>query len=517
MKSLFGPSEIAGIQLCPDEVRAATLSVTVRGFQVTGLYRIPLDSDTSVPFPERVASALKILDHTWASTPEWIVSALDGHQVVARKLSIPDVKLEPGSSLIKYEMEPHLSFDVEDALVTFLPRDVKGPQKEMVAFAVRKHELETHLNLLDQASMEPRVVGVGSLGAYLSYRLSDSALEDDAEKVIAMMNLDGEEMHLTVFDARGPVFVRSVDTGMAFGQGEPVGTDLNSGDTPADARSMPESSDDINMMVRELTRQLELSCLQSKRRPDEVILTGEGSTLSGLGEALSAGIGVPCRIWDPLKVLPSRLDPQEARNGPVFASVLGIALSALQSEGKRPDFLVEEFTFKRPLAQIRGKLIYLASVAALILIVTAAGLFYRLQDREQELKSLKQDIRRVYTDTFPASKVIVNELEQMRTAIRTNREALSTLGFGKGRIRTLELVAALSKRIPRDSGIRIIDLTIDPEVIRLSGEAGTFEAVDALKDRLSNVPGAVEVKVEQANLSSFEKKIEFSISINRQQ
>jgi len=517
MKSLFGPSEIAGIELTRKEIRAVTLSVTVRGFHVTGLYRIPFDSDASTPFPERVASALKDLNHSWASPPEWIVTALDGHKVVTRRLSIPNVKLEAGSLLIKYEMEPHLSFEVENALVTFLSRDIKGARKELMAFAARKNELETHLELLARASMEPRVVGVASLGAYLCYRFSDSASEDDAEKLIALLNLDGAEMHLTVFDAQGPLLVRSIDMGILAGRTDADGKDLNPEDAPSDGNSVPRSSNDPNRMVRKITRELELSCFQLKLRPNEVILTGEASTLSGLQEALSASLGMPCRVWDPLETLPSRLDSQETRNGSAFASVLGITLSALGPEVKRPDFLVEEFTFKRPLAQIRGKLVYLTSVAALILIVTAAGFFYRLQDREQELKSLTRNIRRVYTDTFPNSTVIVNELEQMRNAIQAGRESLSTLGFRKGRVRTLELLAALSEKIPKDSGIRIIDLVVDPEIIRLSGEAGTFEAVDALKNRLSSVPGATEVKVEEANLSSFEKKIGFSISVNHQQ
>ncbi|MBI4774924.1 MAG: pilus assembly protein PilM [Deltaproteobacteria bacterium] len=516
MKSLFGPSEIAGIELTRKEVRAVTLSVTVRGFQVTGLYRIPFDSDASVAFPDRVASALEVLSRSWASAPEWIASALDGHQVVARRLSIPNVKLEAGSPLIKFEMEPHLSFEVEDALVTFLPRELKGARKEVVAFAARKHELKAHLELLAKASMEPRCVGAGNLGAYLCYRVCGSVPEDDADKTIALMNLDGGEMHLTVFDGRGPLLVRSVDLGISDERPDAEERDLNPEDTPPEGRSVSKSFGDPHRMAREITRELELSCFQLKLRPNEVILTGQGSARSGLQEALSASLDVPCRVWDPLEALPSRLDPQGARDGLAFASVLGITLSALGPEGKRPDFLVEEFTFKRPLAQIRGKLIYLASVAALILIVTATGFFYRLQDREQELRSIKQDIRRVYTDTFPDSKVIVNELEQMRTAIQSTRESLSTLGFRKGRVRTLDLLAALSERIPKDSGVRMIDLVVDPEMVRLSGEAGTFEAVDALKDRLSGVPGAAEVKVEEANLSSFEKKIEFSISIHRQ-
>ncbi len=502
MKSLFGPSDVVGIAVDRDEVRSLAVSVTMRGVEIAGLARAAVRRGSGRSEEEAILDAMEELKGSWETTPEWLVTELPSRGIVVRRLRVPKAGVEAANNLVKYEMEPHLPFQVDEAVVDFISRDPgDNGMLEVLAMAAGKSDVRAHLDLFDRASLECRQVGAVGMGAYLAYRFAEKGSVDQ-EGVAVLVDYRKEATHLVAFDSRGPLLTRSLEMETVSTETEP----------PVDRDTAPDSA-----FIERLAAEIKRTGLQIRARIQRIVLVVSEAADERFLRELEKHTEIPCGTWNPLKSFPVREGAvQEDDFGAGFVSILGIAATATFPASKRIDFRRDEFQFKKPLTEIKGKLTYLSVICFLILVFLGANFWLQIRTRSERLEGIKTEIRRVYKETFPEAKTIVSELQQMKTAIDNTRESLTALGFRPGRIRTLELLSDISKRIPENSGIRITEMSIEPDSVRMSGEAGSFEAIDGLKERLMGIPGITSVQVEEANQSRFGKVIEFSLRTDRE-
>ncbi len=510
MKNLFGPSEIMGVELAHHVLKTVTLSVTLRGFHVSAFSRIPLSPLGEAEGDGGLSQALELVKRSWSKVPDWIVTGIGGDRVMTRMLSVPGFRAKHGDSLVKYEMESHLPVDIESVVVDFILRRrlPGGNPTELLASAVRRSDISHCIESFHRSSLDPRLVGACNLGAYFAFAGLGDPGSGDEERVI--VDLGGGSVHLVEFDGYGPRMARSL-AGITGGLDSSTGEDHSSGERNSGSDSLPVGQSALSRVVREIG----LTLLHRESPLAEIILTGDHSSVPGLAEEFQTATGVPCRIWNPLESIPHRVDGEDFRRAPEFASILGTSLSALKPLHQRVDFRQEEFAFRKTSTLMRGKLISLAVLTAVILLTASVRFWLEIDHREREAAFIDRKIRSVYTETFPESRIVVNELHQMASAIEEARTELLALGFHPQRMRMLDLLAALSHRIPPESGIRVTDLSMDAEQFRITGEAGSFESVDILKDRLLDIPAVADVQVEGAGVGSYGKVIEFNLKVTR--
>jgi hypothetical protein len=122
----------------------------------------------------------------------------------------------------------------------------------------------------------------------------------------------------------------------------------------------------------------------------------------------------------------------------------------------------------------------------------------------------------VFRNTLPQVTTIANEELQMNRAIEEAKKGLASAAFNPEGGSLLDLFNNISQQIPMTAKIRVTELALEEQEILLVGEAGSFESVDQLKERLSSLTGLVgAVNVEGATANEFSKIIEFSIRIKR--
>lgn len=138
-----------------------------------------------------------------------------------------------------------------------------------------------------------------------------------------------------------------------------------------------------------------------------------------------------------------------------------------------------EFAYTKDVEK-SGRMLKITLILLLSLAFTVnANLAFKIFTAQNELSSLKQQMRGMYSSLFPADKKITDELYQMKSHMKNLNEKSDIL-IG---VNPLELMTNLSHQKPK--GIVFDEINLDREVITMKGEAISMGDLDAVKKSLS--------------------------------
>src|ERR687896_277211 len=111
---------VVGVDLGSTALKAVELRGTWKGFEVVKAVerRLPAENGSPCP-PEQVAQALAELLSAHAIKAAHVVSALPAHATFVRNLPLPFRDARKIREVLKFEMEPHIPYAVEDVVVDF--------------------------------------------------------------------------------------------------------------------------------------------------------------------------------------------------------------------------------------------------------------------------------------------------------------------------------------------------------------------------------------------------------------
>jgi Tfp pilus assembly protein PilN len=112
---------------------------------------------------------------------------------------------------------------------------------------------------------------------------------------------------------------------------------------------------------------------------------------------------------------------------------------------------------------------------------------------------------------FPDASRVVDPLVQAQNQLKA-LQARSLL-FGGGGITALEVLDGISRAIPQDLTIDVLEFAVEGNRVRMEAEAGSFDAIDQIKTHLSSLPGFTEVRVSDAKASAKENRVKFRVSV----
>ena len=224
---------VVSVDLGSTALMVLELRGTWRGFEVVKAAERRLPTDTGAPCPpEQAGQALTELFSAHAIRPAHVVSAIPAHATFVRNLVLPFRDPRKIRDVLKFEIEPHIPYPVEDVLVDFGKiRDTDAGGCEVLAAAVPKSAMAEHLRIFEVAGLVPEVVidqhfrrrdRLGRLLTALSYNPAPVGLGVD-EDTAAVIQPDGTLRVLgsgavTVVDAAGLHFTDS----HAISRGQPV-------------------------------------------------------------------------------------------------------------------------------------------------------------------------------------------------------------------------------------------------------------------------------------------------------
>ncbi len=514
-----------GVDLGSSALKVVELRGTWRKPEVVRAVERKLPAENANPCsPEQIAQALTEVLSAHAMKPTRVVSAISAHSTFVRNLQLPFRDPRKIRDMLKFELEPHIPYPVEDVSVDFaMVRETAAGGCEILAVAVPKAAMAEHLRIFDLAGLVPEPVDWEVFGELNSYQ----AWRGAAPGLVASVNMGASKTTIKLIKGGRILFTRSIARG-GNALTEAIRRRFTLTTAQAEALKLSTSekersqiAESIGAFLGMLAKEIDHTLLAFATREEdgetvqEFVLHGGGAKLPEALPFFQERYAVPTMVFDADHHLfaPSPLALQGG-TGSTMSVAMGLALRQLSRRTVGLDFRREEFTLRKSYEAIRGHLISAGALITLLVGLSLFDLYYHLHTKEIRYTQLRSQVEAIFRDTFPDVRRISNEVAQAREKLReieTNLKGVGILSGPQGS--SLELLRELSLRMPQNLQVKVVDLTISTEGISMSGETQSFEGVDSLKQAFASSPYFDDVKVSQARAGLNGKGVEFKISM----
>jgi general secretion pathway protein L len=254
--------------------------------------------------------------------------------------------------------------------------------------------------------------------------------------------------------------------------------------------------------------------------PELILLTGGGSLIKGLAEALEKILGLRVTCLSELEEL-GLLNQfgERLTDAAPFAVAAGLAF---KGAGRRVgfNFQAEEIRSQNPFVKWRRQLSYGLVACAVVAFAWLGSVGVDIYTKKKTLDRLEQSIEEVFRRTVPDFKGSVRTSQYpsiIKTKINELSQSVTLFGAEAGHHSTVELLRVVSEAIPKDLDVTISLLTVDSQRVRLSGRADGFNTVDGVKNRLAALDNFAGVTITGAKAATDGKGVQFGLELLRQQ
>ncbi len=407
-----------------------------------------------------------------------IVTCLSTSQAIVRQISMPPATLGKLEKIIKYQMEPHLPEPIDDMIVDFLPPKGDG---DVATFAVPKALLSEQLAHFLEVGVEPRAVSIDDMALYSLYLYSRNG---DMQQTISIIHLDDRKSSVQVIHQGTLDFIRV----------------------------MPKRIENIESLLETYNLYL---LKREGIQLEQILLTGIGSDDDGLAESIEAQTGVKTSSWRPFDKVKHRLGEIETGFQSKLSVPLGLAISGANPPVKSIDMRKEEFELTNSVS-----LKYMSVVVISILLLLGFftfNLYSKLQSLERHYSELKASAKEIFVEAFPNATGIIKgrELAQFSQRVETEMNRFEWLETMRGRGTVLEVLKILTEAVYGFSDVKIENLSVEGEEIRLDGNAGSLETVDKLEKKLATTGLFKTIKLVGAKIDRKDQTFKFNFAIGK--
>jgi general secretion pathway protein L len=239
-----------------------------------------------------------------------------------------------------------------------------------------------------------------------------------------------------------------------------------------------------DLLLRERMARLRLVLRSKRREPIDLVLTGGGACISGLGEVLAGELGA---------ATVEALRPDGL--GPEMAGAWGAAQRAASRSAPCSVRLLsaepESLPFwTRPRLRIAGTL------AAVLVVAGAFDLYQQVASRRAMLEALDQRIERMFRSAAPETTRIVDAPQQLRVRLEEMERRVALFPDpGSNPTHPLAVLAAVTGAVPRSVRLDIFSYTQADDTLHIDGEIDGLGAVTALQGALERLPFVRRVDV----------------------
>lgn len=470
------PNRTLALAIGGATLRAVLVESTLRAQRVLGFYAVPRTPGGDLAADLRALAAAH--DLHWDA----VVSALPAELVTHRILTLPFHDRKRLDRTVPFELESHLPFDLDDAVVDYQLLGTDGEAAVVLAALAPKAAVRDHLAALAAAGVDPRAVDLASLAGLNVAR----ACRTDRDRATAFLTLDGDRTTVALLRGNRLVGLRALSGG--------VGTN---GSLSAVVR-------DIRWSLLALTGDVPLD-------PLTVWVCGDAAQTPGVAAALEGALGsAPLGIETlPVAGVPVTLRHDQA----AFATALGLALrdgdNAFGIDFRRGEFAYhrEREALWRGLARVG----ILALVAVALMVTSFVLEGRRLEARRQALRA---EIRTLFTAALPQVRTIVNEKAQLGTEIAAlEKQRRIYGGLAPSAPRAIDLLLALTDGVPADVALDLEELALDGETLRIRGSTRAYEGVESVKRGLAARPEFRDVQAKDVRASVDGQRVDFRLGL----
>ncbi|MBW2496714.1 MAG: pilus assembly protein PilM [Deltaproteobacteria bacterium] len=484
---------VLGLDVGSHDLKAVELKVSPRSLD-PGQFRVHPRVDAGTPLSEHIQRFLAM--HNLPT--DQVACALPARQLSTRRLEFPFSDQRRLAQAIPFEIEAETPFDLDDIFIDWNLLAGDRTHGVVAATLVQRDRVAEYLELLQESGCDPHVLeGEGLVLANLApvFGLEGTQLIADIghEKTTFCALLNGRPVLARSIPVAGRAITEAIasEQGLSFEEAEQRKCERGVLDRP-DGVASPGALAVLDRIAREAVRTLEAAEARHGEGPvaREAILTliGGSARLDRIDDLLAKRTGLETHRLrmpadSPHAALVEGIDPV------LFGPALALALRLSGESVTKMNFRQGEFAFRQDLSQLFNRELrptaILAGVLLLLMIVSTATSIFLQHRRAGRYQAA---IAQLYSEAFPdRSEIPSDPVSALGRELRGAQSRADFLGLYSGNRSALELLAELSRAIPSDLDVRITEVSIDRNVIRLDVEAAGYEAADRLTGVLSEV------------------------------
>lgn len=180
-----------------------------------GVAELPSESivEGAVVRPGDVAQVIRDLLSTNKIKGSRIATAVSGHAVIVRRVTMPRMDEDELRESIVWEAEEYIPFDVDDVNLDFAILEENDDDNEMdvVLVAAKRDRIDEFMAVIEEAGRDPVIVDVDAFALQNAFELS---YPERQHEDIALLNMGASVMNVAVLEEGRPVFWRDITLGV---------------------------------------------------------------------------------------------------------------------------------------------------------------------------------------------------------------------------------------------------------------------------------------------------------------
>lgn len=288
--------------------------------------------------PGLVADTIRSLWEETGIKSRDVVTAVGGHDVIVKKISMDRMKEADAREVIRWEAEQHVPFDIKSVVLDFQILDPGGDglQMDVLLVAAKRELVDNTVALMQEATLSPTLIDVD---AFALHNALERNHPEAMSGVVALVNVGHEITSVNIMEDGVPTLTRDIpfgtrriredlqrEQGLTAEGAEDV---LQGGSAHSQlAQYVQAGADEVAMGVERAAAFL--MAQQMGESLGAVYLSGGAARIQGLPEALAERLGVEVRLVNPFERVPVAPDafqtPDLEGAGAMLLLPLGLAL-----------------------------------------------------------------------------------------------------------------------------------------------------------------------------------------------
>lgn len=321
-----------GLEIDAGVARAVELKGSFAAPVLSGLASVELPlqafSEGMIVQPDEVARALTELFKRGRVRHRQVVLGVSNQAVLVRHTLVPKAPKDKLDNVIRFHAQELLPIPLESVVMDYVVIgervDETATELEVLLVAARLDMLDTFMDVLEKARLEPLDVDVSAL--VLRHILPASA----KERTVAVLNVANGPGNILVSEKNVPRLARLVNVKISD-LAEQTGVSIEN------ALEEATFHDYYKIWLRNLVSETRSSLTYFQNQSglsniEAIVLNGRGARLPGIAASLEGSLGLPVRITNPLAAIAgaSRFSGLKGLEAADYAISAGLALRGLK-------------------------------------------------------------------------------------------------------------------------------------------------------------------------------------------
>ena len=151
---------------------------------------------------------------------------------------------------------------------------------------------------------------------------------------------------------------------------------------------------------------------------------------------------------------------------------------------------------------------YGLALVVLLFFANVVSDYFSMKKRSMQLED---EVRKVFTSTFPDVQRIVDPLQQMRVKLDELKKGATFSSEANRSVMAIDILNDISRYIPEQIDVALSSIIIGADSVLISGDTGGFDAVDDIKNSLENAVLFKNVSITSTNKDRGGNRVRFKI------